>query len=514
MESLLAILLFLSLCGGLLLGFPVAWTLAGVALIFAGIGTALGVFTPAILFAWPSRIFGTMTNATLFAIPLFILMGIILERSNVARDLLTSLSALFGKRPGAIAIAVSLVSTLLAASTGVVGATVATMGLLALPLMLQRRYDPGFSAASIASAGTLGIIIPPSIMLVLLGDVLSSAYAEAQRQSGNFAPDTVSVGDLFAGALVPGLMIASFYIGYQFLRAHAQPHLAPPPNEGEEEAEGVNENWQHFFRMLVAPLALMVAVLGSILVGAATPTEAAAIGTMGACLIAAERLALAKQSVFIALGLFLAMLLIRFALGTDSLVAIGLLAPSGVALAGLLVWIFYLLWKEKIMTSAVENTAKLTAMIFAILICASLFSLVFRGLGGDELIRGGLQNLSGDKWLVFLIVMGAIFLLGFILDFIEITFIIVPIVAPILILLGFDPIWLGIMIAINLQTSFLTPPFGFALFYLRGVAPDSVTTQAIYKGVIPFIGLQLLALFFLALFPVLATGLPNWLFAR
>lgn len=509
MESILAIALFLSLCSGLLFGFPVAWTLAGVSLLFALLGTALGIFTPAILLAWPSRIFGTMINPTLFSVPLFILMGLILERSNIARDLLHSLSSLFGKKPGGIAIAVSVVSTLLAASTGIVGATVVTMGLLALPVMLQRNYDAGFASASIAATGTLGVIIPPSILLVLLGDVLTSAFAEAQRLQGNFAPDTISVGDLFAGALLPGLMIAGLYITYQVVRTRAQPHLAPPPTQAEDI---LDESLAHVLRMLVAPLGLIVAVLGAILIGVATPTEAAAIGAIGACLIAAERLHLARSSALAALGILAAMLLLRWTFGADNSFVVFVQAVLGATLAVLMVWVFYLLWRAKVLSSAVKSTTQLTSMVFAILICASLFSLVFRGFGGDDLIRSGLENLGGGKWMVLFIVMLAIFLLGFVLDFIEITFIIIPIVAPILILLGFDPIWLGVMIAINLQTSFLTPPFGFALFYLRGVAPDSVKTSAIYKSVIPFIGIQILALVLLTLFPEIATWLPSQLF--
>lgn len=512
MESFFAILLFLSLCACLLAGFPVAWTLAGVSLLFAGAGWALDIFTPALLHAMPSRIFGTMTNATLFAIPLFILMGVILERSNVARELLQALSDLFGKRPGGLAVAVTLVSTLLAASTGIVGATVVTMGLLALPVMLKNNYDPGFSAASVAASGTLGVIIPPSILLILLGDVLSSAYSEAQRASGNFATETISVGDLFAGALLPGVMISFLYITYQLVRTHFDPSLAPAPKQEALEERKERMGWGHLLRVLIAPLSLIISVLGAILIGAATPTEAAAIGTIGACLIAAERLQLASRSVYLSLALLLLMLGVKALFGTASELVFFLQAGLGVGLMFFLGKAVFALWQTKILTEAVQSTTKLTSMIFAILICASLFSLVFRGFGGDELIRASLEDLWGGKWTAFIVVMVVIFLLGFILDFIEITFIIVPIVAPVLIALGFDPLWLGIMIAINLQTSFLTPPFGFALFYLRGVAPPSVSTKAIYKAVVPFILLQVLAMCILTLFPSLATWLPSQLF--
>lgn len=515
MESVLAIVLFFSLCGALLLGFPVAWTLAGISLIFAGLGWILGVFDLSILIAWHSKIFGTMNNATLFAIPLFILMGVILERSNVASGLLKSLSSLFGKRPGGLAVAVTIVSTLLAASTGIVGATVVTMGLLAMPLMLQRGYDASFSCGTIASAGTLGVIIPPSILLVLLGDVLASAYAQAQRDIGNFSPNTISVGDLFAAALLPGLVLATLYMIYQFTRAHFEPHIAPAPSEEIENKNNGAEYWSSFLRMLVAPLALIIAVLGSILAGAATPTEAAAIGAIGASLIAAERLSISHNAVLIILGLILSLGVLKIfgGLSEDGVSLLFILATIiSLALVFMLVWVFYLLWRTDILTSALYDTTKMTAMVFAILICAGLFSLVFRGFGGDELIRNALENLPGGKWTAFLLVMLAIFCLGFVLDFIEITLIIVPITAPILIALGFSPIWLGVMIAINLQTSFLTPPFGFALFYLRGVAPASIPTTAIYKGVIPFIAIQLLTLCLVALFPQLAEWLPQKLF--
>ncbi len=511
-EAFLAIALFAAICGVLLAGFPVAFTLAGVSLLFALLSALLGVFDLAILLGWPLRIFGTMTNATLFAVPLFILMGLILERSKVAQDLLQTLADLFGRRAGGMALAVTLVSTLLAASTGIVGATVVTMGLLALPTMLARGYDPALSTGTIASAGTLGVLIPPSILLVLLGDILASAYAQAQTDMGNYAPDTISVGDLFAGALFPGLMLAGLYMTYQLVRTHIQPSLAPPPAEIH-----ASKTWTEFLRILVAPILLIVAVLGSILAGAATPTEAAAIGALGACLIAAERQAEGKMPVRIALVLLALLGVIK--LGGDlnmqqadiSLMTFAAIVIS-MFLAACILRVFYVLWRAGMMTDALQSTARMTAMVFAILICAGLFSLVFRGLEGDALVRDALAALPGGPWTAFMLVMAAMFLLGFVLDFIEITFIVVPIVAPILIILGFDPIWLGVMIAINLQTSFLTPPFGFALFYLRGVAPPSVKTGMIYRGIAPFVGLQILALILVGFFPAVATWLPEMLF--
>ena len=512
-DAFLAIFLFVAVCGCLLAGFPVAFTLAGVSLIFALLGAVLGVFDLAILLAWPSRIFGTMTNATLFAVPLFILMGLILERSKVAQDLLTTLADLFGRRAGGLALAVTLVSTLLAASTGIVGATVVTMGLLALPVMLARGYDPALSTGTIASAGTLGVLIPPSILLVLLGDILASAYAQAQMDMGNYMPDTVSVGDLFAGALFPGLMLAGLYMAYQMTRVYFNPALAPPPTEEISDSK----TWIDFLRILIAPILLIVAVLGSILAGAATPTEAAAIGALGACLIAAERHEQGKRIVWIALGLIALLAMAKITrdvnIQQDGITPLSAaMILISVLLAICVAWTFYVLWRWGIMSPALRGTAQMTAMVFAILICAGMFSLVFRGLGGDVLVRDVLTSLPGGKWTAFALVMLMMFFLGFVLDFIEITFVVVPIVAPILMALGFDPVWLGVMIALNLQTSFLTPPFGFALFYLRGVAPPSVKTFMIYRGIIPFVGLQILALALVGLFPQIATWLPEALF--
>ena len=449
MLELIPILMFVLVFAALIAGYAVAPTLAGVALLFAFGGIAFGVFDAGDLGFMPGRLFGIITNQTLIAVPLFVLMGVTLERTRIAQTLLESLTGLMGPMPGGLAVAVVCVGMLMAASTGIVGATVVTMGLLALPTFLAKGYDPKLATGTIAATGTLGQIIPPSIALVLLGDVLSNAYQQAQLGQGVFAPKTVSVGDLFAGALVPGLVLVVFYGAYVLIVARARPASAPA-------APGDRPRVADLFRGLAPPLILMVAVLGSILAGFATPTEAAAVGAMGAFILAASRRALSLDA----------------------------------------------------LREITRSTVKTTSMVFFILIGASVFSLVFRGYGGDDLVHELFTDMPGGQWGAMAIVMVVIFLLGFILDFIEITYVVVPIVGPVLLAMGIDPIWLGVMIAVNLQTSFLTPPFGFALFYLRGVAPGSIATADIYRGVVPFIVLQLALLLVLVLIPELATWLP------
>ncbi|MCU7915738.1 MAG: TRAP transporter large permease subunit [Candidatus Thiodiazotropha sp. (ex Gloverina cf. vestifex)] len=456
MVEFIPLLLFLVVCLVLLLGYPVAFSLAGTALAFGWIGSMTGYFDDAFLQALPNRLYGIMTNETLIAVPLFVFMGVMLERSRVAENLLDTMASLFGPLRGGLGVSVTLVGMLLAASTGIVGATVVTMGLLSLPTMLKRNYDPGFSAGVICASGTLGQIIPPSIILVLLGDVLSAAYQQAQLDMGIFSPDTVSVGDLFVGALLPGLLLVLLYLLYQVGVAFVRP-ASVPAIPLEEREQDVKLLLTRVLKVLVPPLLLIVAVLGSILGGLATPTEAASVGAIGAIL-----LALAQR---------------QLNLGT--------------------------------LTAVMTGTTKVTSMVFMIFIGASLFSLVFRGFGGDEVVTDLLTDLPGGVVSAMIVVMLVMFLLGFILDFIEITFVVVPIVGPVLLSMGLDPVWLGVMIAINLQTSFLTPPFGFALFYLRGVAPREVTTGAIYRGVAPFIVIQLLMLALLAYWPQLATWLPD-----
>ena len=448
-----ALLLFASVIIILLAGFPVAFTMGGTALVFAGLGVVAGVFNDALLASLPNRIFGIMTNETLVAVPLFVFMGVTLERAHIAEDLLETLSSLFGSLRGGLGVSVTLVGMLLAASTGIVGATVVTMGLLSLPTMLRRGYSPEIATGTICASGTLGQIIPPSIILVMLGDVMASAYQQAQLEMGIFSPETVSVGDLFAGALIPGLLLVVFYIAYIIIAALLRPSLMPPHAREPDDQVSLGQ----ILNALLPPLFLIFAVLGSILAGVATPTEAAGVGGMGALLLA----------------------LLRRQLDLARL--------------------------QEIMLS----TLRISSMVFLILIGASIFSLVFRGYGGDDGVRAVLEVLPGGVFSAVVVVMLVMFLLGFVLDFIEITFVVVPIVGPILLSMGLDPVWLGVMIAINLQTSFLTPPFGFALFYLRGVAPPSVTTAQIYRGVIPFVVIQLLALLLLAVFPELVTWLPG-----
>jgi len=448
-----ALLLFLTVIAVLLAGFPVAFSLGGTALIFAGIGVLTGEFNEALLSGLPNRVFGIMNNVTLVAVPLFVFMGVTLQRARIAEELLETLSSLFGSLRGGLGISVTLVGMLLAASTGIVGATVVTMGLLSLPTMLRRGYSPEISAGTICASGTLGQIIPPSIILVMLGDVMTSAYQQAQLEMGIFSPKTVSVGDLFAGALIPGLLLVLLYVLYIVVVAFLRPEMMPAHEREAEERVG----FLLVFRALLPPLALIFAVLGSILMGIATPTEAAGVGAMGALLLATVR----RQMNFERL--------------------------------------------QEIM----QSTLKISSMVFLILIGASVFSLVFRGYGGDDGVRAILESLPGGVIGAVLVVMLVMFLLGFVLDFIEITFVVVPIVGPVLLAMGLDPVWLGIMIAINLQTSFLTPPFGFALFYLRGVAPPEITTPQIYRGVIPFVAIQIFALLLLAMFPDLVTWLPD-----
>jgi len=455
MAELLPLWLFIAVCVVLLLGYPVAFALGGTALLFAFLGSLGGNFDSAFLNALPNRLYGIMINETLIAVPLFVFMGVMLERSKIAENLLDTMAALFGRMHGGLGISVTLVGMLLAASTGIVGATVVTMGLLSLPTMLRRNYDPAVATGIICASGTLGQIIPPSIILVLLGDVLSSAYQQAQLDMGVWSPETLSVGDLFVGALIPGLLLVLLYILYLLGLGMVRPQRVPAIPE-QERGEGGN-GWFAVAKALLPPLLLIVAVLGSILGGFATPTEAASVGAIGAMLLAATRHKLNRET----------------------------------------------------LREVTLETTKVTSMVFMILIGASLFSLVFRGFGGDVLIEEFLKELPGGVAGAVIIVMLVMFLLGFILDFIEITFVVVPIVGPILLAMGLDPIWLGVMIALNLQTSFLTPPFGFALFYLRGVAPPQVTTGMIYRGVIPFIMIQLLMLGMLALWPQLATWLPH-----
>ena len=457
MVEFIPLLMFFVICLFFMAGFPVAFTLAGTSLLFAGIGILFGAFEPALLGAIPIKLYGDMTNMNLVAVPLFVFMGVLLEKSNLAEDLLGNMAELIGGFRGSLAISVILVGALIAASTGIVGATVIAMGLISLPIMLGRNYDHSLATGTICATGTLGQIIPPSVALVILGDVLSSAYQQSQLSIGNFSAKTVSVGDLFLGAIVPGMILVFSYITYVILKSYLNPMTAP--------AHQVEESDQSTLILvltnLAPPLLLIVAVLGSILAGIATPTEAAGVGAFGAILLALSKRKLNKKN----------------------------------------------------LTEAVQGTTEITSMVFMILIGSSIFVLVFRGFGGDELITSIFSQIPGGVIGIVLVVMILIFLMGFILDFIQIIFILIPMVGPIVMAYGVDPIWLGIMIAINLQTSFLTPPFGFALFYLRGVAPPEIETISIYRGVIPFIAIQLALLVVLAVFPQLVTFLPNLIYS-
>jgi len=438
MNEALPGILFLALTVLLMVGFPVAFTLLGTALFFGVWGFGWEFFN-----LLPMRIWGVMSNFTLIAVPLFIFMGVMLERSGIAEELLETMAILFGRIRGGLAISVVVVGALLGASTGIVGATVVTMGLLSLPTMLRHNYKPELATGTIAASGTLGQIIPPSIVLVLLGDIIG-----------------VSVGDLFIGAVLPGFTLVALYITYIATAVHIKPSLAPLiPLEQWREMVGPGFGIR-VLKSLAAPLVLMVAVLGSIFTGVATPTEAAGVGAASATL-----LAIAKR---------------RF--------------------------------KLAILKEVMETTTRLTSMVFIILVGANAFGLVFRGLGGDHVVREFIRHIPYGKWGVLFIVMGLIFIIGFFLDFIEITFIHIPVLAPIMKHLGFDPLWFGILFAVNLQTSFLTPPFGFALFYLKGVCPPQVTTGHIYRGIIPFVALQLAGLLIVVLVPELATWLPRVVF--
>ena len=455
-PEILAIVMFLTTLGLLLFGFPVAFTLAGSALLFGFLGDALEVFNFRMMGFFPQRIFGTMINEPLVAVPLFIFMGIMLEKTKIAAGLLQSIGELFGSTKGGLGIGVVIVGMLLAASTGIVGATVVTMGMLSLPSMIKAGYDQKIATGTICAAGTLGQIIPPSIVLVLLATILQGANEEAAMLKGDLAPDPVTAIDLFAGALLPGLMLVVMFIIFIYFYARIFPNSCPPI----QTIKSRSEIYKEAFKSIFPPLILIVLVLGSILMGVATPTESASVGAVGAAIIALTKGELTFQNL-----------------------------------------------KEVSL-----NTVKLSSFVFVILIGASMFSLVFRGFNGDAMIEHFLGSLPGGLFTALLIVMIAIFFLGFFLDYIEIIFVIVPLVVPILIANGADPLWLGILISLNLQTSFLTPPFGFSLFFLRGVAPNEIQTRNMYKGVMPFIGIQVLAIIIVALFPSIATWLPNLMF--
>ena len=437
LEQILAALMFAGMIAFLFFGFPVAFSLTFTGLFFGLSGMGLGLLNANFLEILPLRIWGTMTNFTLLAVPLFVFMGVALEKSGLAEELLETMALLFGKQRGGIAISVVVVGAILAASTGIVGASVITMGLVSLPTMLRRGYSKELTSGTICASGTLGQILPPSVILILLGDIMG-----------------VPVGDLYIGAVLPGLVLIGLYILYIFVLARWKPDLAPPVPAAELAAFR-GEALKRVSIALIPALVLIVGVLGSIFAGVASPTEAASVGAAG--------------------GLILTIVKGRFSI--------------------------------PMLKSIMETTTRITSLAFIILVGANCFGLVFRGLNGDQLIQDFLKGLPFGAYGVLAVVMFVIFILGFFIDFFEICFIHVPILTPVLVThFGFEPVWLGVLIGINLQTSFLTPPFGFALFYLRGVAPPEIKTPDIYRGVIPFVTLQVIGLTIVVMYPQLVLG--------
>lgn len=516
MSAYLDLFMFAALIAGILLGYPVSFTLTGVALSFAGLGWLAGEFNPMLLGALGQRLFGVLTNDVLIAIPLFVFMGVVLEKSRVAEDLLETLGRLFGRLRGGLGVSVVLVGALLAASTGIVGATVVAMGLIALPTMLRNGYDPRLAAGTVCTAGTLGQIIPPSTLLIILSDVMSNAYQQAQFREGKFTIETISVGQTFAAALLPGLALVALYVLFLLVVAWLRPDAAPAVREDEERPTS-----REIVRAVLPPIALIVAVLGSILGGVATPTEAASVGAVGAMLIAgargagSTRLILAGSAALLGLAVLAGVWPVRLQ-RTDVATADWAVAGVAVLLVALgtaaLLHALARMGRDGTLKAVCTSTMVVTAMIFATILTASVFSLVFRGLGGDGHVEELIATMPGGATGALVFVMALVFVLGFFLDFVEISVILLPITVPALILLGHDPVWLSVLIAINLQTSFLTPPFGFSLFYLRGAAPREVTTGMIYAGVLPFIVLQILGITLVWAWQDLATFLPGALF--
>jgi len=520
LPETLAVLMVVAVCALLMVGYPVALTLGGVALLFAFFASLLGVMDLSLLGALPQRIFGVMTNEVLLAIPLFIFMGVMLERSRIAEALLEAMGRLFGSWRGGLAISVTLVGVLLAAAKGVVGATTVTMALITLPTMLRYGYDPRLAAGTVAATATLAQIMPPATVLVLLGDQLNTAYQAAQLAQGKFAPDSVSVGDLFAGAIVPALMLVALYLLFEIGVAIVNPRACPPIPPQPDTPKGLALA-SHLAEALAAPILLIVVVLGSILAGLATPTEAAALGAFGALLLTARKVEAARsRPITLAVLAFIAALLLRPLLdprfghhGLSSWLAIPAAFALTIPIAIGTMSAVNTVWRAGVLKQVLHSTTQMTSMIFTILIGATVFSLVFRALRGDDMVQRALADLPGGAAGAILLVMAAMFLLGFVMDAFEIIFVVVPIVAPALLTMpGVNPIWLGIMMAMNLQTSYMHPPLGPTLFYLRGAAPREITTLHIYVGIIPFVLIQIAALLLLWFVPSLATWLPHTLY--
>jgi tripartite ATP-independent transporter DctM subunit len=529
-EVIWLIVLAITLLAGILSGIPVMLVIAGVPVLVAFAASLFGAFDLGFLHAYPQRIFGVMNNTILVAVPLFVLMGVLLERSRAAERMLLTMTALLGGSRTMLALSVLFVSTLIAASTGIIGATIVMLAMIALPALLGAGLSPRFSSGLICASGTLGQIIPPSIVLILLGDQISNAHIEAQRNIGNFAPDPVSVGDLFAGALLPGLMLVGLYAIYAvcatlFSRGSTVQSPQIPTSRAQLPTEDDRANLLAFFRDALPPLLLIIAVLGSILVGVATPTEAAAVGVCGTFLLTAASLPNTPRHVHMIISIIaaaaFAIVVLKWLgwtrvemgsagrrLSAGNLVAmlLAIIVLSGIAYSAVR------LWRSGTLQQALTSTIHISAMIFGIIIAASMLSLVFRGFGGDVMVHEILMSVPGDKWGILIITMLVIFLLGFVLEFVEIIFIVIPIIGPVLLAADFHPVWFGILVALNLQTSFLTPPFGFALFYFRSVAPDSISTWTLYLSIIPFVIIQIIAIVLLVIFPGLAIWLPSVLF--
>ena len=516
MTAYLDLIMFAALMVAILSGFPVSFSIAGVAVAFAYLGWMLGVMDVSLLGALGQRAFGLITNTVLIAIPVFVLMGAILEKSKIAEELLDTMGRSFGQLRGGLGISVVLVGALLAASTGIVGATVVAMGMIALPTMLRAGYNPALSAGIVCTAGTLGQIIPPSTLLIILADVMSNAYHQAQYEQGKFSVEALSVGQFFAAAMIPGLLLVTLYLLYILIRGVLRPQDMPPAELGL-----VRPDRREVVAAIVPPVLLIFAVLGAILGGIATPTEAASVGAIGALLMAGRKIRINRKLILLGagalvlLGALAGMFPVRLQRNDNGTLewAIGALyAILAIVGLGAVILALRAAIREKIIHDALNSTLTMTAMIFATILAAGFFSLVFIGLGGEERVAHLLSNLPGGPNGALLFVMLFVFVLGFFLDFVEISVIVLPLVAPSLIVMGHDPIWLGVLLAINLQTSFLTPPFGFSLFYLRAAAPEEITTGHIYRGVVPFIGLQAIGILLVWAMPFLATWLPGVLF--